>query len=656
MLSDELIFLLIVAAVGLIAGRALRLPALVAYLLAGVLVGPGGLGWLEHSATVERFADIGVSLLLFGVGIEFSLPRLLKTLPRLLAGGSLQVTLTTAIIAAGFSAFGFSWPQAILVGFLVSLSSTAIVMKIHVENNEVDSPQGQADAGILLFQDLALVPMMLLVPALAGGGGQSFPTVGAALLRAAGAIVGLLLLARFILPPALQFVARARAPELFPVAALIVAFGAATLAVKIGVSFPLGMFLAGLALSGSHFAHPVFAELLPLRDAFVAVFFTSVGLLFDPASVFSEPTLLAAMLGGVALKGLLCAAIVGLLWRSRRLAILSGLGLAQVGELAFVLGRDGVTSGLIDERIQQATLGAAVLTMAATPFLMRAAQKVAAAGSDRPAAGGGPRLRGHVLLVGFGTTGQAVARVLAATGIRFLAVDLLADVVAEARAEGLAVRFGDACRRAVLDEMGAPHCRTAVVAVGDPLATRRIVAAIRRLNPRARILVRARRVDEIETLERLGANDVIPSEFEASVEIFVRLLSAYGVPRHIVRLQESLIRADGYRALRGAGASPEMFDEAKWLIGGGILESAEVMLGSAACGRTLGELAFRRATGAVVLTVVRNEKPLPAPDGSTRLEAKDLLVLYGPHQSIDGALDLLEPPEGSGAADGPHVP
>lgn len=175
MLSDELIFLLIVAAVGLIAGRALRLPALVAYLLAGVLVGPGGLGWLEHSATVERFADIGVSLLLFGVGIEFSLPRLLKTLPRLLAGGSLQVTLTTAIIAAGFSAFGFSWPQAILVGFLVSLSSTAIVMKIHVENNEVDSPQGQADAGILLFQDLALVPMMLLVPALAGGEGSPFP-------------------------------------------------------------------------------------------------------------------------------------------------------------------------------------------------------------------------------------------------------------------------------------------------------------------------------------------------------------------------------------------------------------------------------------------------------------------------------------------------
>ena len=655
MFSGELVFLLIVAAVGLIAGRALRLPALVAYLLAGVLAGPGGLGWLEHSPTVERFADIGVSLLLFGAGIEFSLQRLWRTLPRLLAGGSLQVTLTTVLTAAAFRALGFTWPQAVLVGFFVSLSSTAIVMKIHAENNEIDSPQGQADAGILLFQDLALVPMMLLVPVLAGTAGQALPVAGMALLRAGGAIVGLLLLARFILPKALDLVARTRAPELFPVAALIVAFGAASLAVKIGLSLPLGMFLAGLALSGGQYAHPVFSELLPLRDAFVAVFFTSVGMLFDPIAVAAEPALLATMIGGVVLKGMLCGGIVGLLWRSRRLAILSGLGLAQVGELAFVLGREGVSSGIINERIQQACLGAAVLTMAATPFLMRAAKKIAAMGSDRPAEGEGPGIRDHVLLVGFGTTGQAVARVLTATGIRFLAVDLLPEAVTAARTEGLPVRFGDACRRAVLEEMGAAHARAVVVSVGDPLATRRIVSAIRRLNSNARILVRARRVDEIETLERLGANDVIPSEFEASIELFVRLLSVYGVPRHIVRLQESLIRADRYRPLRGAGSSPEMFDEAKWLIGGGVLESAEVIQGSPACGRTLGELNLRRATGAVVLTIVRKEKPLPAPDGTTRLEAKDLLVLYGPHESIDRALGLLEPPAIQGTSPKPPV-
>jgi len=641
----DVIVLLAVATAGLIAGRALGLPAIVAYLVAGVVVGPGGLGLVSHSAAIGELAELGVALLLFGVGIEFSLERLRRILPRMIASGALQVAGTLGVTTLVFRALGLAWPAALCTGFLVSLSSTAIVFKLYDEEGELDAPQGLAAAGILLFQDLTMVPMMLLVPVLARAGGGAAGAAVTALLEGAAALVVVLVLARAVLPRVLVLVARARTPELFPLAALVVAFGTALGAARLGLSLPIGAFLAGLALSGSLYAHQVFAELLPLRDAFVAIFFTSIGMLVEPAAVAAAPALLAGMLGAVVAKGLLVAAIVGLLWRSGRLAILAGLGLAQLGEFSFVLARQAGAAGVITRELEQAFLGAAVVTMAATPFLMRLAHRLALIGAAAPGTDAAPELRDHVLVIGFGVTGKAVARVLGETGIPFAAVDMVADVVEAGRRDGLPVRFGDASRRAVLEEMGAERARAAVVAVGDPGATRRIVALLRQTNAAARILVRVRRVGEIEELERLGANEAIPSEFETSIELFVRLLTHLGVPRHVVRVQESLIRLDHYHALRGTAATPELLADARKIVMGGILETAQVMKGSDAAGQTLAELDLRRRTGATVLSVVRAEQPLPTPDGPTRLEAEDLVVLYGPHEAIDRALRVLEPRE-----------
>ena len=643
MLFADLIMLLGVATVGLLAGRALGLPAVVAYLVAGVLVGPGGLAIVSRSEPISELADIGVALLLFGVGIEFSLDRLRGILPRMIASGALQVTGTVAVAALGFRLLGVPWPTALFAGFLVSLSSTAIVFKLYDEEGELDAPQGLAAAGILLFQDLAMVPMMLLVPVLATAGEGAARAAATALVEGAMALATVLLLARAVLPRALALVARAGTPELFPLAALVVAFGTALGAARLGLALPIGAFLAGLALSGSPYAHQVFAELLPLRDAFVAVFFTSIGMLFAPAAIAAAPALLAGMVGAVLFKGGLVALIVRLLWHSPRLAVLAGFGLAQIGEFSFVLARQGAAAGVISARLEQAFLGAAILTMAATPFLMRLGRRLAQVGAGAPGAGAVAELRDHVLVIGFGVTGQAVARVLRETGMPFLAVDMVADVVEGGRRERMPVRFGDASRRGVLEEMGAERARAAVVAVGDPGATRRIVSQLRQANPTARILVRARRVGEIEELERLGADEAIPSEFETSIELLVRLLTHLGVPRHVVRVQESLIRLDHYHALRGTAPTPELLAETRKLVMGGILETAQVMNGSLAAGRTLAELDLRRRTGATVLSVVRNEQPLPTPDGPTRLEVEDLVVLYGPHEAIDRALAMLEP-------------
>ncbi len=627
MLFADVIVLLTLATAGLVAGRALGLPSIVAYLVAGVLVGPGGLGLVSHSAAISELAELGVALLLFGVGIEFSLERLRRILPRMIASGALQVAGTVAATALAFRALALPWPAALFTGFLVSLSSTAIVFKLYDEEGELDAPQGLAAAGILLFQDLAMVPMMLLVPVLASAGGGAAGAAAVALVAGAAALAAVLVLARAVLPRLLALVARAHTPELFPLAALVVAFGTALGAARLGLSLPIGAFLAGLALSGSLYAHQVFAELLPLRDAFVAIFFTSIGMLFEPAAIAGEPALLAGMVGAVLFKGLLITAIVGLFWRSAGLAVLTGFGLAQIGEFSFVLARQGGAAGVISRGLEQVFLGAAIVTMAATPFLMRLGRRLALLGAAAPGAGSAPELRDHVLVIGYGITGQAVARVLRETGVPFVAVDLVTDAVEAGHREGMPVRFGDASRRAVLEEMGAERARAAVV---------------------ARILVRARRVGEIAELERLGADEAIPSEFETSIELFVRLLTHLGVPRHVVRVQESLIRLDHYQALRGVGATPDLLAQARKLIVGGILETAQVMKGSRAAGKTLAELDLRRRTGATVLSVVRNEQPLPTPDGPTRLEAEDLVVLYGPHEAIDRALGLLEPRETGG--------
>jgi monovalent cation:H+ antiporter-2, CPA2 family len=639
----DVVVLLAVAAGGLLVGRVLGLPAIVAYILVGILAGPSVLGLVQHSTALEQLAELGVALLLFGVGIEFSLDHLRRKLASMAASGGAQIVATIAITAGVSRLFGFELPLAIFLGFLVALSSTAIVFKLYDESGELDAPQGQAAAGILLFQDLALVPMTLLVPVLAAPGENVLVAAAGALAKAGAALAVFLVAARAVLPRALELVARAGMPELFPLAALVAAFGTALLATGLGLSLPIGAFLAGLALSGSRYAHQVFSELVPLRDAFVAIFFTSIGMLLRPGAVLANPALALLLIAAVLGKGLIVGGVIRAVGHSREVAILTALVLSQIGEFSFVLAHQGVAAGLLSAAQEQAFLVAAVLTMAATPVLLNAARRLSQVGAERPDRLASPGRKNHVLVIGFGETGQAITRVLRETGLPFEAVDLLDENVQSGKRDGVEVHFGDASRRVVLDQMGAAEARAAVVTVGDPGATRRIVAQLRQASARVRILVRARRVAEIDELERLGADEVIPSEFEVTIELFVRLLTHLGVPRHVVRIEESLIRTEHYRALRGLGTTAELLAETKRLVAGGILETAQVMEGSEAAGKTLAELNLQRRTGIVVLSVVRDEAPLPAPGGSTRLLAGDLVVIFGPHEAIDSTLAFLEP-------------
>jgi len=654
MILFDVVVLLGVAVAGLLAagflgnplaervfGRRIGIPPIVVYLFAGVLAGPGILGLVEHSESIDALAEIGVALLLFGVGIEFSLEKLRNMVAFLVVGGAVQVVVSIAVTAAIMLAIGRPRPEALVAGFLVSLSSTALVFKMLNGRGELDAPSGQAAAGVLLFQDLALVPMMLLLPALAGPAESMFAAAGAAVVRAGVALAGIVTLARFVLPRTLELTARARLPELFPSVALLAAFGTALAASSLGLSLPLGAFLAGLALSGTPYAHQVFAELLPLRDAFVAVFFTSIGALLDPATLVEHRDLVAVLVGAVVLKGIVSGAVVGIGWGSARLGVLGGCALAQIGEFSFVLSRQAVELGILSHSLEQAFLGAAVLTMAATPFVYFGGRRLSllelGSRSERT------QLESHVVIVGYDVTGQAVARVLGSTSIPFFVLDMDPARVRAGVAEGLPVHFGDGSRRGALEAAGIESARAVVVAVSDALASRRITSLASQLNPRATILVRAHGVEEIAELERLGATEVIPAEFEASIELFIRLLQHLGVPRHVARVQEGIIRLGNYHSLRGAPVSYKMMSDMERLIGGGIIESAEVMKGSEAESRTLAELDFRERTGAVVLTMIRDENPVSNPDDSLRLQAGDRIVVYGPHAGIAAAIEMFDP-------------
>jgi CPA2 family monovalent cation:H+ antiporter-2 len=653
MLLLDVVTLLSVAVAGLLAagflgnplaervfGRRIGIPPIVVYLFAGVVSGPGVLGLVEHSESVDALAEIGVALLLFGVGIEFSLEKLRRMVAFLVVGGAVQVMASVAVTAAIMTAIGRPGPEAMVAGFLVALSSTALVFKMLEGRGELDAPSGQAAAGVLLFQDLALVPMMLLLPALAGPGEAIVLAAGEALLRAGAAVAGIVALARFVLPRTLELTARAKLPELFPSVALLAAFGTALMAHGLGLSLPLGAFLAGLALSGTPYAHQVFAELLPLRDAFVALFFTSIGALLEPAALTGHGSLVAVLVGAVVLKGFISGAVIGVGWGSARIGVLGGCALAQIGEFSFVLSRQAVHLGIMSHTLEQAFLGAAVLTMAVTPFVYFAGRRLTLLDlGSRVDAGG---VSGHVVIVGYDTTGKAVARVLGSTSIPFVVLDVDPGRVQAGVAEGLPVHFGDGSRRGVLEGAGIERARAVVVAVSDALASRRITALAHQLNPRATILVRSN-VEEIAELMRLGATEVIPAEFEASIELFVRLLQHLGVPRHVARVQEGIIRLGNYHSLRGAPATFELMSDIERLIGGGIVESAEVMKGSEADGQTLAGLDFRLRTGAVVLTMIRDEKPVSNPEDSTRLQAGDRVVVYGPHAAVAAAIDLFEP-------------
>lgn len=548
-----------------------KLPALPGFIVAGVLVGPNALGLISDVQRVEGLAEVGVILLLFTIGIEFSLARLREMGRQAAVGGGLQVGLTIAGAGAIAAALGQRWQIALFLGCLVALSSTALVLKGLTDQGEIDSPHGRLATGILIFQDLCVVPIMLTLPFLAGRASGGIAGLALALGKAAAIVLCVVVLARTVVPRLFQEILKTRSRELFLIAIILLGTLTALATAEAGASLALGAFLAGLVISESDYGHQALAELLPFRDVFISLFFVAVGMLVEFGFVRDHPAL---TLSGVALVlgGKTLAAAVGpaLLGYAGRVALHAGLLVSQLGEFSFVLAKEGRTLGLLHEELYQGFLAVAVFTMLVTPFLLQNGTQLID-GLDRlvpldrllpgfrppSLAAAEQSLSDHVIIAGYGLNGRNLAAALRSIRAPYVIAELNAQTVRQARDRGEAAFYGDATREEILHALGVEHARMLVAAISDPAATRRMVRIARGLNEKLYIIARTRYVVEIPELLRLGADDVIPEEFETSIEIFARVLTHYGATRADVDRLVDQIRASHYEALRG-GISPTL--------------------------------------------------------------------------------------------------
>jgi monovalent cation:H+ antiporter-2, CPA2 family len=633
----------------------LRLPAVVGLILTGMLIGPSGLQLIGDVEQVEVFAEIGVVLLLFIIGLELSFGEI-KGLGRVFGvGGPAQIALTAAVVFGLALLAGLDWRAALFTGFVVAQTSTAVMLKLYDQRRETHTPHARVAFAVSLFQDLMIVPLIVLTPVVAGVAVASPVELAA---RFAGALVAVGLVAwaaRYLMPKVLHQLVLVRARELFVLAALFVCLAMAWFTHTLGFSLALGAFLAGLLVSETEYSHQVVADIVPFRDVFASLFFISIGMLVDLGVAFERlPMLIGLALLLVAIKAAAGVAAVALVGYPVRIAVLAGLATAQIGEFSFVLMEVGRAHGLLAGGLYQTLLVAAVLTLLVYPLLIRWAPALgerAAGWLGRPPGEGveevAERLSGHVVVVGFGMNGSLLCRVLSEARIPYVVLELHPGTVRAARRQGVPIVFGDASRREILLHAGIERAQVVVFAISDLAAVRNGVRLAKTLNPHVETIVRTRMVREIDELRAAGADDIVAEEFEAAIEIFTRVLARYHVPRNVIRAQTRVLRGESYRMLRVADPSTRASEAVLEALQQGTTELYQVGAASLAAGRTLADLHLRRRTGASVIAVVRGERSYPNPSPEIDLETGDVLVLVGNHRQIDRAFAYLDREEGA---------
>ena len=644
---NEILIILLLSILVLYLCHRLHLPIIVGFLLTGVIAGPHGLGLVREIGAVQTLADIGVILLMFTIGMEFSLRSLLRIRKTVLLGGSLQLALT---ILAGFAAarlFGYGIKEAVFGGFLLSLSSTAIVLKTLQDRAEIESPHGNTALGILIFQDMAAIPMMLLVPLLAGSsqsGGDSPLLLSA---KTIGIVLLVPVMSKWVTPRIFFIIAKTKSRELFLITTIAMFMTVAWLTYVAGLSLALGSFLAGLIISESDYSHQALGDILPFRDVFTSFFFVSIGMLLDVGFFLRHPfSLILAALCIVITKAIaagIAAFFSGLPLRS---ALVTGIALAQVGEFSFILSETGVPYGLVSGDTYQAFLAVSILTMMATPSLIAVAPLFAQAVVKKPLPRGlkhgiapkkqetPSKLENHLIVVGFGLNGKNLVRAARTAGIPYIILEMNPAVVRSEKAKGEPIYYGDATQGAILLHANIRQARSLVVVINDRAASRRITELARRLNPRIYILVRTRYISEINDLIELGANEVIPEEFETSVEIFSRVLAKYFVPRDDIEKLIAEIRSDGYEMFRSISRNAQPTCTMENCLPDMDIVSFRIEEPASIIGETLQKADLRKKYGVTLLVVNRKSQIISNPSADFEFAAGDVLFLVGDAKAI----------------------
>jgi len=645
------LLLLAAVVVGVVAFRLLHLPPLLAYLAVGIAIGPHAFGLVPDTKDTRYLAEFGVVFLMFSIGLEFSLARL-RSMRRLVLGlGGAQVMLTIVVtMAAGGLLgryFGIDFAGTFALGGALAMSSTAIVMKMLAERAQVDTEHGKRIVGVLLFQDLAVVPLLVIVPALGGGGANLAWTLAIALAKAAALLTVLLVGGQRVMRWWFHTVAKRKSHELFTLNMLLVTLGLAWLTEEAGLSLALGAFVAGMLISETEFRHQVEDDIKPFRDVLLGLFFVTIGMLLNVRIVADHfGWVLAALIVPVAFKLGLVIALVRLFGSSAGTAIRTGLALATAGEFGFVLLGQAGMHGLLDPLVLQVVLAAMLLSMLAAPMLVQHSDRIALrlASSEwllksleiAHIAQTSIAIEKHVVICGFGRSGQHLGKMLEQEGITYVALDLDPDLVRQAAAAGESVVYGDAGRRDTLVAAGVTRASAVVITYADTPSALKILHHARQLKPDIPVIVRTQDDHDLDRLTAAGATEVVPEVLEGSLMLGSHALVLLGVPlsRVVKRVREQ--RDQRYQLLRGyfhsMGDDDDVEEE-----GHERLHSVLLHKGAAGEGRTLGELGLQPL--GVAITAVRRRGIRGAePSPEMRLQVGDVLVLRG----VPEALDLAE--------------
>jgi CPA2 family monovalent cation:H+ antiporter-2 len=621
----DLSFVLLAAVVGGAVARLIRQPLIVGFVLGGMVIGPFTPGpTVSALHTFELFAEIGVVLLMFSIGIEFSLKDLLRVKWVSLVGAPLAIALTIALTMGVGALLGWRPLTSAVIGIVISVSSTMVLAQLLLDRGELHSTHGRIMIGMALVEDLAVVVLMVLLPALGALEPGRLIAIGEALFRAVAILAPFGFLAARVTPRLMSRVAATQSDELFLLFALTIGLGTAAASHAAGLSLALGAFLGGLLISESDYAHETLARLLPLRDVFVAVFFVTIGALIDPAAVFGNWPLLAAIVGLVAAgKFVIRGVVVRALGYGLPVAVLAALGFTQIGEFSFVLIQTARAAGHVGNDVYQAVLAASLLTILVNASLMRVVpDRIGALAVRRRVADPAPPPPvppGHVLICGFGRVGSAVGEALEVFGIPFAVVERDPDVITELRARGIRCVFGDAGNAAVLHHAGAPSAPLVIVVLPQIRPAERALRAVRKLAPSATVLARAHGRGEAETLRAFGASEVIQPELEASATLIRHTLAILGLPKeraleYLGRFRDAIQTG---QADDGPNAEPlPVVDEI--VIARGAFEN-----------ESLREAKIRERFGVTVVSVGRGAGVIHNPGPETILRAGDRVRVFG---------------------------
>jgi CPA2 family monovalent cation:H+ antiporter-2 len=661
-----LVILLTVACAVLLVTTRLRLPAVVGYLVSGVVVGPHVMGHLTESDTISSLAEIGVLLLMFTIGLEFDTQYFLRIRRVAIGGGALQIGLT--IIATMLAGTMLGWPPrtAATLGCILALSSTAVVLKSLMDLGLLDSLAGRLSLGILIFQDLSIVPMMILLPVSGGTTGTMLLNLVAALGRAGFLLAVTLILSRRIMPRFLHLMAMSRSQETVLLATLTLCLGLAWVSHLLGVSYALGAFLAGLILGGTEYAHQMRANIVPFRDIFAGVFFVAMGMLLDPVFAIGAWREVLTVTGVIVIgKTLITAAAITLFGFPWTVALQTGLNLAQIGEFSFLLAIMGRSTGLMSEEIYKVTIACSVISMLVAPVLTRWSPRLAsrlanATGGllpkwerlarryekgilDIQVATGSPQgPEHHVVVLGYGSVGRTLGDVLRSNHMPFVGLEIDPSLVREARRRGHPVLYGDAGSEELLERCGIRTARIALVTLPDPMMARYAIRAARRMNPDLFILARGRRAVEDGPLYDEGADEVIHETFEVGIEFIARVLRRLNVPKQDIERQVGRVRSGRYEVFRRRDLEPLPLADVRRALDTLRVEFLEIPKESPLAGRHLRDAGIREATGALVLAVARDGTIIHAPDAEFTLQAGDTILVSGAAEQVAQVEEIVE--------------